>query len=318
MSRLHRLIAVALTVVATLGGGFAAAAELKMIIPTAVGGGTDGFFRIVAREAEPLLNEPVVIVNVAGAGGTLGLGQMVRAAPDGQTVAGVWLGPVTVSPNTMKVPYKPEDYVPVIALSSAPYVLCVKPDFPANNGKEFIDWLRANPGKLTYGTDGLGGPAHLGTARLLRATNTTAQDIPFKGAGETITAFLGGHVDMYVGSVPPVIAHVKAGKAKCVLVTTVDRIAALPNVQSLRDIGLAEEETILWRAVLAPKGTPPARIAQLESAFERAANSAVTRKFLEDSGEALLVRKGAELRQFIDREYAALGKVAQALNLAPK
>ena len=255
MLRLHRLIA-AFVLILTSGfaSGLAAAAELKMIIPTAVGGGTDGFFRIVAREAEPLLNEPVVIVNVAGAGGTLGLAQMVRAAPDGQTVAGVWLGPVTVSPNTMKVPYKPEDYVPVIALSSAPYVLCVKPDFPANNGKEFIDWLRANPGKLSYGTDGLGGPAHLGTARLLRAVNATAQDIPFKGAGETITAFLGGHVDMYVGSVPPVIAHVKAGKAKCVLVTSADRIPALPNVQSLRDIGLPDEETILWRACSRPRG----------------------------------------------------------------
>lgn len=295
-----------------------AADPLKMIIPTAPGGGTDGFFRVLSKEAEPLLNETIVIVNVAGAGGSIGLAQMVRAAPDGLTVAGVWLGPVTVTPNTMKVTYKPDDYIPVVSLSSAPFTLCVKPDFPANNGKELIDHLRANPGKVTYGTDGLGGPAHLGVARVLSATNTTAQDVPFKGAGETITAFLGGHIDIYVGSVPPVIQHVKGGKAKCILVTSAERIPALPNTSSLKEIGLPDEETILWRAVLAPKGTPPARIAQLEAAFEKAGNTPATKKFLEDSGEVLLVRRGPALRQFIDKEYAAFAKVTQTLGMTPK
>lgn len=307
------------TVLAALGWSLSvqAAEPLRMIIPTAVGGGTDGFFRGVAKEAEAALGETIVIVNVAGAGGTLGLAQMVRAAPDGQTVAGVWLGPVTVSPNTMKVTYKPDDYIPVIQLSSAPFVMCVKPDFPANDGKELIEQFRSKPGKLTYGTDGAGGPAHMGVARILRATNTSATDVPFKGAGETITAFLGGHIDIYVGSVPPVMQHLKAGKAKCLLVTSSDRIPQLPNVSALRDIGIPDEETILWRAVLVPKGTPPARVAQLEAAFEKAGNAPSTKKFLEDSGEALLIRKGPALRSFIDKEYEAIGKVAKALNLSP-
>lgn len=310
-------MAAALAVVASAIGAHAAE-PLKMIIPTAPGGGTDGFFRVLSKEAEPLLKEPIVIVNVAGAGGTIGLAQMVRAAPDGATVAGVWLGPVTVSPNTMKVTYKPDDYIPVVGLSSAPFALCVKPDFPANNGKELIEQFRANPGKFTYGTDGLGGPAHLAVARVLAATNTKAQDVPFKGAGETITAFLGGHIDIYVGSVPPVIQHVKGGKAKCVLVSSAERIPALPDTSSLKEIGLPDEETILWRAVLAPKGTPPARVAQLEAAFEAAGKSPATKKFLDDSGEVLVLRKGPELRQFIDKEYAALAKVAKGLGMEPK
>lgn len=134
----------------------------------------------------------------------------------------------------------------------------------------------------------------------------------------TITAFLGGHIDIYVGSVPPVMTHLKAGKAKCLLVTSADRIPALPNTSSLRDLGIPDEETILWRAVLAPKGTPPARIAQLEAAFEQAGNAAPTRKFLEDTGETLLIRKGPALRTFIDKEYEALAKVAKALNLSPQ
>ncbi|HZI84907.1 MAG TPA: tripartite tricarboxylate transporter substrate binding protein, partial [Casimicrobiaceae bacterium] len=232
--------------------------------------------------------------------------------------AAVWLGPITVSPNTMKVPYTPNDYVPVIQLTSAPYVLCVHPDFPATDGKSFIEELRRNPDKYTYGDDGAGGPGQLATERILRAMNVHARDVPFKGAGETLIAFLGGHIDIYVGSVPPILQHAQAGKARCVLLTSADRIAALPSASSLRDLGIPDEELILWRAVIAPKGTSPAKIAEIEALFEKAANEPATRKFLEDAGEQLLIRKGPELRQYIDREYAAIGKLAQALKLTPQ
>jgi tripartite-type tricarboxylate transporter receptor subunit TctC len=295
-----------------------AAEALKVIIPTAPGGGTDGYFRVLAREVEQYLGEPVVVMNVAGAGGTIGVAQMVRATPDGQTVAAVWLGPVTVSPNTMKVPYTPNDYIPVIQVSSAPYVLCVHPEFPANDGPGLIAELQKNPDKYTYGNDGAGGPGQLATARILRATKSSARDVPFKGAGETLTAFLGKHVDMYVGSIPPILQYQQLGKAKCLLVTSADRIASLPSAASLKDLGIPGEETILWRAVLAPKGTPPERIARLEGAFEKAANSPAAKKFLEDAGEQVAIKKGAALRQYIDTEYAAMGVLAKALNLVPQ
>lgn len=294
-----------------------AAEALKVVVPTAPGGGTDGYFRVLAREAEPFLKEPVIVVNVPGAGGTIGVAQVVRAAPDGQTVAAVWLGPVTVSPHTMKVPYTPNDYIPVIQVSSAPYVLCVHPDFPATDGKGLIAELKKNPDKYTYGNDGAGGPGQLATARILRATGASARDVPFKGAGETLTSFLGKHVDIYVGSIPPILQHMQAGAAKCLLITSAERVPALPGVQGLRDLGIPNEETILWRALLAPKGTPPARVAQLEAAFEKAANSASAKKFLEDAGEQTEIRKGAALRAYIDNEYEAMAKIAKALNLTP-
>ena len=296
----------------------ALADAIKLIVPTAPGGGTDGYFRVLAKGAEPFLKEPLVIVNVPGAGGTIGVAQMVRAAPDGQTLAAVWLGPVTVSPHTMKVPYTPNDYVPIIQLTSAPYVMCVHPEFPATEGKSFIEELRKNPDKYTYGDDGAGGPGQLATERIFRAMNVHARDIPFKGAGETLVSFLGHHIDIYVGSVPPVLQHAQAGTAKCVLLTSADPIAALPSATNLRDLGIPDEELILWRAVLAPKGTPPAKVAEIEALFEKAANAPATKKFLDDAGEQLLIRKGPALRQYIDKEYEALGKLAKALNLSPQ
>src|SRR6266404_5203691 len=302
-----------------LGATSIALAEpIKLIIPTAPGGGTDGYFRVLVRAAEAFLKEPLVPINVAGAGGTIGVAQMVHSPPDGQTLAAVWLGPVTVSPHTMKVQYTPNDYIAVIQLTSAPYVFCVHPEFPATDGKSFIEELRKNPDKYTYGNDGAGGPGQLATERILRAMNVRARDVPFKGAGETLVAFLGGHIDIYVGSVPPILQHAQTGKAKCVLLTSADRIAALPSASGLRDLGIPDEETILWRAVLAPKGTPPAKVAELEAVFEKAANAPATRKFLDDAGEQLLIRKGPALRQYIDKEYDALGKLAKALNLAPQ
>lgn len=306
--------AVALTVLAS--GAYAAEA-LKVIIPTAPGGGTDGYFRVLAKEVQPYIKDPVVVVNVPGAGGTIGVSQMVRST-DGQTLAAVWLGPVTVTPNTMKVPYTPQDYIPVIQVSSAPYVLCVHPDFPANDGKALIEELRKNPDKYTYGNDGAGGPGQLATARILKATGASARDVPFKGAGETLTSFLGRHVDIYVGSIPPILQHMQAGKAKCLLVTSADRVAALPNVMALKDLGIPQEETILWRALLAPKNTSPERVKELEVAFEKAANSPAARRFLEEAGEQTEIRKGAALRRYIDTEYEAMGRMAKALNLSPQ
>lgn len=294
-----------------------AADALKVIIPTAPGGGTDGYFRVLAKEVEPYLKEPVVVLNVPGAGGTIGVAQMVRST-DGQTVAAVWLGPVTVTPNTMKVSYTPNDYVPVIQVSSAPYVMCVHPEFPANDAKELIAELKRNRDKYTYGNDGLGGPGQLATERILKATGAGARDVPFKGAGETLTSFLGKHVDIYVGSIPPILQHMQSGRAKCLLVTSAERVTALPNVMALKDLAIPQEETILWRALLAPKNMAPERVKELEVAFEKAANSAGARKFLDDAGEQTQIRKGAELRRYIDTEYAAMGRIAKALNLAPQ
>jgi tripartite-type tricarboxylate transporter receptor subunit TctC len=314
MKKFPQLFALALALVAL---PLFAAEPLKVIVPTAPGGGTDGYFRVLAKEAEVALGEPVVIVNVPGAGGTIGVAQMVRAT-DNQTVAGVWLGPITVSPNTMKVTYTPADYVPVVQVSSAPYVMCVAPGFPASDGAGLVAELKKNRDKYTYGNDGLGGPGHLATARILRATGGSARDVPFKGAGETLQNFLGGHVDIYVGSIPPILPHVQSGKAKCLLVTSAERVPALPNVAALKDLGIPGEETILWRALIAPKSTSPERIAKLEAAFEKAANSPASRKFLEDAGEQVLVRKGPALRDYILREYDAMGAVAKSLNLTPK
>ena len=287
----------------------------KLIVPTAPGGGTDALFRVVSKDAQRFLGGPISIQNIPGAGGTIGLAQVVNATPDGYTLAGVWPAPVTVVPQTSKVPYTPNDYIPVIQLSTAPYIFCVHPDFPANDGKSFIEEVRKNPKKYTYGTDGLGGPAQLATERIFRAQNVQAVDVPYKGAGETIIGFLSNQIDIYVGSIPPVIQHANIGKAKCLLVSSVNRNAQFPNASSLKDIGLAKEETLLWRIILAPKGTKPERLGQIVSAYSQAMKEPDTLRYLDEVGESSAVLTGKELQDKLNQEYAAFSLIAKSLNM---
>jgi tripartite-type tricarboxylate transporter receptor subunit TctC len=241
---------------------------------------------------------------------------VTAATPDGMTLAGVWSSPVTAIPHTIKAPYTPNDYVAVIQLSQSPYVFCVSPAFPAKDGASMVEELRRNPDKYTYGNDGIGGTGQLAAQRIFRALKVSVRDVPFKGASETLNSFLGGHVDIYVGSISPVMPHVKAGKANCLMLTSAARAPSLPGAAGLQDLGIPSEETLLWRAILAPKNTPPDVVRKLEVAFESAMQTPATRKFCEDAGEQIVVRKGAELRGMLLKEYDALGAIAKSLDLA--
>src|SRR5690606_34464908 len=198
----------------------------RLIIPTAPGGGTDTLFRAIAKYAEPHLDATLVVQNAGGAGGAIGVSQLTRSKPDGLTMAGVWMGPITVAPHTIDTTYGLDDYIPVIQLDSAPYVLGVRPDFPANNGKELLDALKSKPDAYTFGTDGVAGPGQLAAERVFQSFGIKARDIPYRGAGETMPALLGGVVDIYVGSVPPAVTMEKAGTAKCLLATSAKPVAA--------------------------------------------------------------------------------------------
>ena len=286
-----------------------------LIIPTGPGGGTDTLFRAIARYAEPHLNSTIVIRNAGGAGGSIGVTQLTRAKPDGYTLAGVWMGPITTAPHTIKTSYTLKDYIPVLYVDSAPYVMCVRPDFPAKTGKEFLDILKANPNKYTYGTDGVAGPAQLASELIFRAYGIKARDIPYRGAGETMPAMLGGVVDIYVGSVPPAVTMEKAGTAKCLLVTSAKKSDSLPNATSLGELGMADKELLLWHGLIAPPGTPPEVIRKIQDAFEKAVNAPEMEAFFKTAGVEKSILKGDSFSEHIKNEYEKLGKLIKELGL---
>lgn len=295
------------------------AKPIELIVPTPPGGGTDITARLLAELAEPFVGQKVVVVNKPGGSGSVGIALLARARPDGHTLAFVWNAPLTIVPHTLEVGYGLDDYTPISqSTGGTPLIFCAKPDFPAKDGKEFLEHLRQYPDRYTYGNDGVGATVQLAGERVFRAVGVKVRAVPFGGAGETLKAFLGGHVDIYGGSIPPVIGYVKEGKMKCLLATAVERNPALPGTTSLGELGLANKASDLWRGVIGPKGLPADRVAFLEKAFRQAAQTAKFREALVARGEQPIGSTAAEFRKAIATEFAEHDEIIQSLGLKKK
>ena len=288
---------------------------IEMVIPTAAGGGTDISMRMLAEIVEPLLGQRVIVANKTGGGGGIGMVAITQAKPDGYTIGGLWNAPLTMTPHMLPAPYTPKDYTAITLATWAPALLCTKTAFPAKDGKELIEELRKSPGKYTYGNDGIGGTMHLAFERVFAKLGARARAVPFNGAGETLKAFLGDHIDIYTGSIAPIQPYVKDGTAKCLLLTSAERSAALPNASGLADLGIPNEATVLWRGVIAPNGIPSERMEALQKAFSEAARSERFRKFMEARGEEARGSSAADFRKLIDSEHAAMGQLMASLGL---
>lgn len=291
---------------------------IEMIIPTAPGGGTDASLRYLSELAEAHLGQKVVILNKPGGSGAIGITALTKAKADGYTVAGVWFAPLTVAPHMLPVSYAPEDYIPISMSVIVPLVYCVKPDFAAKSGTEFIELLRANPNKFTYGTDGVGGASQLATERLSSATNVKVRGIPFTDSGAILKNFIGGHVDIYMGVIAPIQPYVQSGEAKCLLLTTPDRNSALPDAAGLKDVNASQAGTLVWRGVIAPKGTPPDRVRVLEEAYAKAAKSQQFQDFMTKQGGLAIGSTSAEFAKTIAQDYGDFGKIIKELGIGAK
>ena len=322
LSRLVAAVSVSTSILAPFSGAVAQPAypsrPVTMIVPAPPGGGTDVFARILGELAEATLKQKVVIENRAGAGGSLGVTQIAAANADGHTLGFIWNSPLTASPQTLNVSYTPDSYRPLLSIGYSSYVLCAQPSFAANNAKEFIDQLKTASGKLTYGNDGIGGTMQLAAERVFKKVGVKVRAIPFGGAGETAKNFLGGHVDFYGGSLPPIIPHVAAGKAKCLLLTSALGNAALPQAQGLEAIGLGAEETVLWWGLIAPQKISEAIAKQLEKTFAEAASTDRFKEAMAKQGAVHRVLDGAATDKLIRSELAVMTDVAREAGIQRK
>lgn len=289
---------------------------IEVTIPAPASGGTDTSARKLATLLESELGTSIAVLNVAGGGGSVGVTQFMMQKPNGYALLATWNSPITTVPQVQQTAYQPDSFTPIASTSETAYTLCVKPEFPANTGAEFLDELAANPAKYTYGNDGIGGTMQLAAERIFQARDIQTVPIPFGGAGETLQNFLGGHVDIYGGSISPVLPYVESGEAKCLIVTSAAAVPALPQAAGLDSLGLGAEETLLWRMVLGPAGLDPAIVDHLAAALQKTVNDPEYVAFLRTKGEVPNVVTGADLADRLQGEYDALSAVAKKLGLS--
>jgi tripartite-type tricarboxylate transporter receptor subunit TctC len=288
---------------------------IEVIVPTPPGGGVDLSTRVLVQVTEQFVGQKLVVVNKPGGGGSVGVSLLTQAKPDGYTIASVWSGPMVLVPQAVAVPYSVDDYAPVTLLTLSPYIYCVKSDFPAANGKAFIEVLKNNPGKYTYGGDGIGGGAHMFAERIFKPFGVKARLVPFGGAGETLQNFLGGFVDIYSGAPATILPYVREGRAKCMMVSWNEKMSQFPTAATPADLGVPQSASVNVRGIIAPKGTPPDRLAILNKAFQQGARTSRFRFHSEKDGAKVVIGGPEEYRRMISTDFMAFEQVAKELGL---
>jgi tripartite-type tricarboxylate transporter receptor subunit TctC len=259
---------------------------VTVIVPFAPGGATDVVGRIVGDYLSQALRQQFVIENVAGAGGTTGSTRVMRANPDGYTIQvgqmGTHAASVWFYPN---LAYRPDaDFDPIGMIAGLPIVITARKDFPANDLKEFIAYVKANAATVNVAHAGVGSITHTTVLLLHSLLGVQPTLVPFNGASPAMNALLGGQVDYISNAIPDAVSHVRSGTAKGYAITTAERSPSLPNVPTTKEAGLPAFDASAWNALFAPKGTPKAVLDQLAAALDQALDDDTVRKRLLDLG----------------------------------
>jgi tripartite-type tricarboxylate transporter receptor subunit TctC len=286
---MRRVILVALIALAMFGGNARAdtfpSHPITLVVPFSAGGPTDAMARILAEHLRTTLGQNLVIENVTGAAGSLGVGRVVRAAPDGYTVSIGHLGTHVANGAIYKLGYDlVADLEPVVLLPSNPMIIVSRNAVPAKTLKELIEWLKAKPTPATAGTAGAGSGSHIAGLYFENVTGIKLQYVPYRGTAPALTDLVAGQIDIIIDQTSNSIAQVRAGTIRAYAVTDDKRVESASDVPSTDEAGLSGFHMTLWSGLWVPKDTPKEIVARLNAAAVDAMNDPAVRKKFEDLG----------------------------------
>jgi tripartite-type tricarboxylate transporter receptor subunit TctC len=243
---------------------------VRVIVPFSAGGLTDGIARLVSQRLAENLGQPFVIENMSGGAGTIAARTVVRAPADGYTLFVASLTQIGVLPAIEDVSYDPiKDFAPVSNVASTPFVLMVHPSFPATSLKEFVEHVRANPGKLAYGSAGAGSVSHLAMALLLKRADISMIHVPYRGGSQVIPDLVAGHVTAYFGNRTDAVPQAKAGTVRLLAVADDRRSSQFAEVPTVIESGYPGFRAITWNGMMVPASTPKPIVEQLAREVQR-------------------------------------------------
>ncbi len=277
---------------------------VRVVVAFTAGGTTDILARSVGQQLTERLKQPFVIDNRPGAGGNIGTEIVVRSAPDGYTLIVDSVGPIAVNPTLYKgLTYNPlTDLVPIVQIADVPNVLVVHPSLGVKNLDEFIAYAKANPGKLNYGSTGIGTSSHLSGYMLGKRTAIEVTHIPYKGA-DALNDLLAGRLQFMFATIPSVIQYIQVGKLLPIAISSAKRSRSLPDVPTVIESGLPGFEAGSWFGFFAPKGTPESVVAVLNKAVNEVIAMPSIEKQMVSQGADPVGGTPAEFGQFVQREY---------------
>ena len=287
------------------------AKEVQIIIPYSAGGATDLIFRALATTTGKYLGKAVVVVNLPGGGGAVGFTQAAQATPDGYTLVTA-ITPLTILPHQVTTAFTYKSFEPVINVVSDPSMFLVRSDSPWKNLKEFLGYAKKHPDMITVGNSGAGGGVHLVALAFEKAAGVKFNHIPFSGGGPSITAILGGHINVVSVSPPEGIEHVKAGKLRIIALFAEKRFAMFPEVPTAKEQGV-NFVMGMWRGLAAPKGTPTNVIKILHDAFKKGMEDPAFKKNAEDMAVLLRYQNPQAFGKLMARDHEFFGNMVKKI-----
>jgi tripartite-type tricarboxylate transporter receptor subunit TctC len=292
---------------------------IRLVVGFPPGGSGDFIARNMGEEMNRLLDQQIIVDNRPGAGGNVGTEFAAKQPPDGYAIALV--SPALVySPSLYKkLGYDPvRDFAPVALVAQIPNVLLVHPSVPARNLKELVQLARAHPGKLNFGSGGLGTGQHLAGETLKVLARVNMVHVPYKGSNQAMLGMMGGEVDMVVIGIPPALPQIQAGRVRALAVLAAERAPALPNVPSAREAGFPGYEVLSWYGVVAPAGTPREIVNRLNSELVKIMRSPDGRERIAGAGFDTMTSTPEQFAEFIKTELARGVRIIKAAGIEPE
>jgi tripartite-type tricarboxylate transporter receptor subunit TctC len=244
---------------------------ITIVVPAAAGGPTDTISRVTAQSMSKLLGQQIVIENVGGAGGTIGTGRVVRAAPDGYTLLIYHVGLSTAATLYRQLPYDTKEaFAPIGLITDAPMTIVARSDYQPDNLRDFVAYIKAQGGKTTMGNAGVGSASHLCGMLFMSETKVQLTTIPYRGTAPVMNDLVGKQIDTSCDQATNTTGPILGNQVKAYAVTTKARLKSLPNVPTADEAGLKGFELAVWHGLFAPKGTPPAIVQKLSTALKAA------------------------------------------------
>jgi tripartite-type tricarboxylate transporter receptor subunit TctC len=312
-----RLLAATIALAAPAAAQDYPSRAVKIVASAPPGGGVDIVARVIADRLAKLWGQPFVVENRPGAGGNLGAEAVAQAEPDGYTLLASQPAPLTTNALLYRrLNFDPAAFEPLAIMTSIPNTLAVRPDFPASSVAGLIAHARANPGKVNFGSQGVGTTPHLTGELFARLTGTTLTHVPYRGTAQAVNDLIAGHVDLLFFQIDAVRAHYQAGKAKMLAVTTAERVAALPEIPTMAEAGVAGLRSDTWNALAAPPRTPAAVVGKLNGAINDILKRPETAEHFRSMSMTPVGGTPEGIRKFLAEETARWGEVIRAANIS--